>query len=190
MPRPVCADPAISEGQPISFAGDLAPILARECTGCHGRGQRRKGLSLANFDSLAQGGESGPPVNCSDPEKSLLILKLRGTGPGQRMPLNRPPRSAEAINKFATWIRAGAIFDGKDPGQDVATLAAISRAQHASHEELSRQRGAIALRNWRLAMPDQRPNQAEKRQAFSAAWTTVYGATPEQSVGLWLAQRR
>lgn len=144
----------------VSFARDLAPILARQCTGCHGRDRRRNGLSLADFSSLAKGGDRGPIVNRNDPEKSLLIAKLRGTGPGQRMPLNRPPLSDEIITKFVKWIREGATFDGKNPGQNLSTMAALYRAQHASHSELSQERRELALRNWRLAMPDRPSNQA------------------------------
>ncbi len=148
-------------GESVSFARDVAPILALQCTGCHGGDRRRNGLSVANFSLLAKGGDSGPIVDRNEPEKSLLITKLRGTGPGQRMPLNRPPLNDATIEKFVEWIRDGAAFDGKNPGQDLTTMSALYRAQHASHSQLSQQRREIALRNWRLAMPDRRPVQTE-----------------------------
>ena len=69
-------------------------------------------MATANFDTLLKGGDSGPIIDREVPEKSLLLTKLLGTGPGRRMPLNRPPLSDALINKFQTWIREGATFDG------------------------------------------------------------------------------
>lgn len=145
----------------VSFAGQIAPVLARECLGCHGGDRSRNGLSFANFDTLLKGGDSGPIIDREVPEKSLLLTKLLGTGPGQRMPLNRPPLSDALINKFQTWIREGATFDGKRPRMTLASVAALYQAENSTHEELARERLRLAQRNWNLALPESQPNMVE-----------------------------
>src|SRR5215472_1628182 len=46
--------------QPVSFAKQVKPILARNCEGCHHAASRQSGLSLATFADFAKGGNKGP----------------------------------------------------------------------------------------------------------------------------------
>lgn len=146
----------------ISFARDLAPVLAANCAGCHGNANNPGGrLNLTTFTTLLNGGDSGAVLAPGSPEESLLIRKLKGTAGGQRMPLRQPPLADDVIARFETWIREGAAFDGPDPAQHVEQVAAIAKANAASHEELSADRAARSLANWRLGMPQAAPAQAQ-----------------------------
>ena len=138
----------------VTFAADIAPVLATNCNGCHVNAQRvRGGLNMSNFKNLLNGGDSGPPLVPGKPVDSLLIQRIKGEGGQARMPMGRPPLSDEVIAKIEKWISEGATFDGPDPNQNVVHVAALSKAQSSTHEELSAARAELAGQNWRLGMP-------------------------------------
>ncbi len=138
----------------ISFAGDIANVLATNCNGCHVNAQRvRGGLNMSNFQGLLKGGDSGPPLVPGKPADSLLIQRIKGEGGEAQMPMGRTPLSSEVIAKIEKWIREGATFDGPDPNQNVVRVAALAKAQSSTHEELSDARAELAEQNWRLGMP-------------------------------------
>jgi len=140
----------------VKFSLELAPVLAAQCNSCHGRQRPRADFSVATFNRLLRGGDSGPVVVPGKPPESLLIKKLKGTA-GARMPLERPALEDETIAKFEKWIEEGAKFDGESPDESIARLAAVARARTLTPEELSKDRAELAVRNWRLAIPDDTP---------------------------------
>jgi mono/diheme cytochrome c family protein len=137
----------------VSFAHEIAPVLAANCTGCHGTMNPRSGFSLNTFEQLLRGGDRGEPVLPGRPADSLLVKKLRGSADGARMPMNRPPLDDAIIAKIETWIEEGARFDAPSPRQPIAEVAAIAKAQASTHEELSAERALLAAGNWRRGMP-------------------------------------
>jgi mono/diheme cytochrome c family protein len=138
----------------VSFAKDIAPVLAQNCTGCHGANNPRANFSLNTMKRLMDGGDNGPPVLPGRGADSLIIQKLKGTAKqGVRMPMGRPPLDSAMIAKVEKWIDEGAKFDGPDTNQPVAEVAAIAKAQGATHEQLIADRVVQAEENWRLGMP-------------------------------------
>ncbi|HND50924.1 MAG TPA: hypothetical protein PLV92_00950 [Pirellulaceae bacterium] len=137
----------------VSFARDIAPVIAQNCTNCHGNMRPRENFALITFERLLRGGDGGPPIVPGKPDESLLIKKLKGTGGGQRMPQGREPLSTDVIAKFEKWIAEGAKFDGGDPKSEVAVVAALARAKGATHEQLTADRAKLAGENWRMGMP-------------------------------------
>lgn len=139
----------------VSFANDIAPVLAESCAGCHGNGRQNGGqFNLATFEAMLRGGDSGPPLVPRNAEESLIVRKLKGTAGGERMPRGQPPLADEVIAKIATWIDEGAAFDGHDPRANVIEVADLARALRSTHDELSQQRAQLASRNWRLGLPN------------------------------------
>ncbi|MEM6328671.1 MAG: c-type cytochrome domain-containing protein [Planctomycetota bacterium] len=139
-------------GETVSFAMDVAPILAAKCLECHGRGNPRAGLSLLNFRGLLRGGDSGRAVAPSDPDASGLVHRITGEEM-PRMPLRRPPLSPEEIRVIRTWVKEGAKFDGGDPAEALPRVYSLARAERATPEELSGIRRVAAAEKWRLAAP-------------------------------------
>lgn len=146
----------------VSFSKDIAPVLAKTCTGCHGTNRPRENFSVNTFESLLKGGDAGVNILPGKPGESLLIKKLKGTAAdGQRMPLNQPALENAVIAKFEKWIEEGAKFDGPDPKQSVTELAAITKAVNSSHEQLSKDRGELAMQHWALTLPGDEPAKHE-----------------------------
>ena len=138
----------------VSFSRDIAPVLAESCVGCHGTRNPPNDLSLASFQRMLRGGDNGDLYVPGKPAESLLIMKLKGTAPdGQRMPRGRPALDDEVIAKFETWISEGAKFDGDDPAEGTARVAAVYVARHMSHDDLADRRLELADRNCRIGNP-------------------------------------
>src|SRR5205807_964433 len=80
---------------------------------------------------------------------------------GARMPMRAAPLDDATIAKIEKWISEGARFDGPSATQPIEQVAAIVKAQHATHEELTKERAELADKNWRLGMPGAPANKSE-----------------------------
>lgn len=109
-----CACP----GPEVSYAADIEPMFAADCTGtgCHGAPVPQEGLDLRagqGYDSLV--GVTAdqcnrPLVEPGQPDTSYLLDKLLGVDMcfGTRMPKAAPAYSAEQLDLVTAWICQGA----------------------------------------------------------------------------------
>lgn len=101
------------------FTLKILPLLKDKCLGCHGGDQADiKGeFSVANLDGLLRGGESEEPaVVPGDPEAGTLIGAISWTE--QEMPPKENDRlTAEQVELFRAWIKAGAPWPDEQTQQ-------------------------------------------------------------------------
>jgi len=92
-------------GAPPSFTEDVLPILATQCSVCHGS---LGGWDASSRETVMATGEHAPVVIPGDPENSLLAKKLLGTH--ERGTLMPPSGAlpATTIQIILDWIAAGA----------------------------------------------------------------------------------
>ena len=88
------------------FEARIRPVLIAHCYECHSAsgGEIKGGLWLDSREGVANGGDSGPIIDSSDPSKSLLLNALR------HQDLKMPPKSKLAesiIGDFEKWIAMG-----------------------------------------------------------------------------------
>ena len=151
----------------VSFARDIAPVLATACFGCHVSAQNARGnLDMTSFERMLRGGDTGPVFVARQPMNSLIIQRLKGEGGETQMPMGKEPLSNEVIAKFEKWISEGAPYDGPNPRMDVVQVAALAKAANSTHEELSADRMALALQNWNLGMAGSKADQLETKNFF------------------------
>jgi len=105
-PTPAPTKAPVAEEQPaadVSFADDVLPILGAKCVACHGS---LGGWSATDYDNIINGGDHGPVVVPGDPNSSLLVQRLQGTGgfmpPGMPLP-------GDEVDLITSWIQAGAL---------------------------------------------------------------------------------
>lgn len=155
--RPAGSDVTAVNGNRVSFASDVVPVLLQQCTGCHGGGRPKGGLDMGSYAAIVRGGESGSPIVPGKGADSLLVRKLVGTRiEGQRMPLGRPPLQEDVIDTIRRWIDEGASIDLLPANTPLENLAAAGRAAKLSHEALRDLRFAAAGKFWNRAIPDER----------------------------------
>jgi WD40 repeat protein len=100
-------EPAVVASSTPSFNEDIAPILQKNCLGCHSSSVHKSGLVLESYSSLMKGGRHGQPVLPHDAKGSLLVQMLEGDIDPQ-MPMNADPLPASDIDRIKAWIDAGA----------------------------------------------------------------------------------
>ncbi len=101
---------------------DVIPIFLLRCTVCHGLRKQEGGLDLRTKAAMLKGGKSGPAIVPGDPEKSLLVKRVRlGEMPPPRkvVSVSVKPMAAPELEKVIAWIKAGAPETDERP--DVAT---------------------------------------------------------------------
>ena len=92
----------------ISYKDDIQPMFNASCTNYHGN---RGGLSLRTYASLMKGtSNNGPVVIPNDGAGSLIVKKLQGTAPGDRMPQEPASKWSDSkIEMVKKWIDQGAL---------------------------------------------------------------------------------
>jgi Planctomycete cytochrome C len=150
----------------VSFSRDIAGVLAKTCTGCHGTNNPRENLNLSTFAGLLKGGDSMSPIKPGKGAESLLVMKLRGTANGMRMPSNLPPLENELIDKIQKWIDEGAKFDGADAAMPLDRVASLAKAAGATPTELANDRMKLADATWATAMPGIKSDRHESENLY------------------------
>jgi hypothetical protein len=89
----------------VSYREEIAPILGKNCTSCHGG---EIGLYLDSYDTLMAGSSWGKVVIPGDMALSTLVQRINGEIQPQ-MPLNRQSMSTEDITLIETWVMEGAL---------------------------------------------------------------------------------
>ena len=98
---------------PVSYAKDVAPILAARCQSCHVPGQPgyvASGFDVQGYDSLMKGTRYGPVVLPGDPLTSALVMLIEGRAdPSIMMPhAGAQPLTADEIATIRHWVEQGA----------------------------------------------------------------------------------
>lgn len=107
--------PAARAEAPVDFSRDIRPLLARNCTTCHGGVKQAGGISFIFREDVLGSGESGETVVVpGDPDASSLIRRIRSTDPAEKMPPPREHPQGLAPGQIALlerWVREGAVWE-------------------------------------------------------------------------------
>lgn len=110
-PPTAVAQPAQPKGE-ISFIKDVAPILRKNCFGCHDAKKKKGKLEMTNFAEFLKGGRHEDVLVPGKSKKSFIINVLTATN-NTRMPPPDigNPLPKEQIELIAAWIDQGAKLD-------------------------------------------------------------------------------
>ena len=103
----LAADP----GEPLSFNGDIRPILVENCFSCHGADSAGRKADL-RLDQRDQAVESGSLVP-GDPDSSVMLDRIFSDDPEEVMPPPETKKSLTAEQKavLTRWIKEGAEYE-------------------------------------------------------------------------------
>ena len=99
---------AMAERESPEYSKDVAPILAKYCSGCHNDSDLDGDLSLVSFAKLQKGGEKGAVIVPGRADASLLLRMVQGDVEPKMPPEDNPQPSAAEIATIRAWIDAGA----------------------------------------------------------------------------------
>jgi hypothetical protein len=103
LPKPVT--------RPVSFKGDVKPILEASCIKCHARGQGKGGFRIDNRELVLQGGDSGSAVVPGKSHESYLVELVSGLDPDNVMPKKGSKLTQEQVGIVRAWIDQGLPWD-------------------------------------------------------------------------------
>ncbi len=107
--------------QGVTLSGQLQPLFTSRCatTGCHSGGAPKAGLNLQSGKAHANlvgvsaiSCSTYPRVTAGDPQKSVLMDKVKGSGAcfsGGRMPPTGGALTTAETTLLHDWIAAGAL---------------------------------------------------------------------------------
>jgi dipeptidyl aminopeptidase/acylaminoacyl peptidase len=114
---------AQSQGDPIKFSRDIAPILLKNCQECHGPGKAKGKFRIDTFSRLTQPGDSNhPSITPGHPEKSELFRLISTSDEDDRMPKKSDRLPDAKIQLIKQWIEQGAAFDGTNTSAPLASI--------------------------------------------------------------------
>jgi len=113
-PPPSAASPAVGKKAAVSFARQVAPILARSCGGCHIAG-KKGGFQMASYEDLMRTGM----VQRGQGQASRLVEVIL-TGD---MPRGGGKVSSAEVATLVAWIDAGAPYDAANPALGIDLVA-------------------------------------------------------------------
>lgn len=117
----ICTGRAHADG--VSFSREIAPILLRKCTGCHGERSNLGGYRAHTYQGLMKAGASGlPTVVPGQPDRSRLYQLITAKAEQIRMPKSDEALPAQQVTLIRRWILEGAKFDGGDAAASLKTL--------------------------------------------------------------------
>ncbi len=109
--------------EPVSFRGQVAPILVEHCLACHNAKKAEGGYRIDTFALATAAGDSGVPgFAARDPAGSEAFRRIVATDADERMPLDGDPLPADQAALVKRWIEEGANFDGPDPTASLPTI--------------------------------------------------------------------
>ena len=107
----------------VSFSHDIAPIVLKRCTGCHGERANLGGYRAQTYQNLMKAGASGKAaVQAGKPEDSVFFQRITTQVEPLRMPKSDDALSPAQIALVRQWIREGAKFDGSDKAAPLKSL--------------------------------------------------------------------
>lgn len=117
-PMPVATLP-LPAGKTVSFVKEIAPVLVKNCGGCH-INRSSGNLNFATYAALMAGtGGTAVVVSPRAGAASVLVEKITN---GEMPPGNPNAVSDAEVATLVKWITEGAFFDGTEP---MATLPSL-----------------------------------------------------------------
>ena len=93
------------------FEKRVRPVLVNRCYACHSAATKPAGgLRVDDRNGLLNGGDNGPAVVPSDPDASLLLVRIRHQDPKRRMPKEGDLLTKAEVEDVIAWIRNGAAW--------------------------------------------------------------------------------
>ncbi len=105
--------------EPVDYARDIQPLLAKHCYECHGPAKQESGLRLDRRAGAMDGGDMGVSIVPGKSDESLLVHVLLGASEQvSQMPAEREPLPPEQIELVKRWIDEGAKWPETETAQE------------------------------------------------------------------------
>ena len=116
--------------RPVRYFGDVHPVLAEHCVGCHGPDKQKGGLRLDSREAALEGGSSyGPAIVPGKSAESPLILFSAHLEPDMEMPPDEEMLPEATLAMLRAWIDQGAKWPAKAAGADAGAESTLGNQE-------------------------------------------------------------
>lgn len=107
--------PQVPLEEALAFGHVIKPILEKKCISCHGPNKKKGELRLDEMEFFLTGGETGPALDNTDWEKSLLLHRifLPMEDEEHMPPKGKSQLTEQEIELLQAWVLDSARFDKK-----------------------------------------------------------------------------
>src|SRR5262245_24740293 len=137
----------VPAAEPIDYARDVKPVLARHCYACHGPEKQRSGLRLDTCAAALKGGNNGPAIVPGKSDSSRLIKAITAADNVPVMPPKEPRLSTAEIALLRAWIDAGAPAPADEVAAKTANKSKHWAFQPPAHPDPPPVKNAAWVRN-------------------------------------------
>ncbi|MFO0911056.1 MAG: c-type cytochrome domain-containing protein [Isosphaeraceae bacterium] len=124
-PTPLAVKLPTERKTPVSFANEVADILAAKCTGCHSDVLAENRLKLEDVKDMIKGGKRGPALVPGKADESLLFtMAAHRVDPvmPQKDKKDTKPLTSEELGLLKLWIDAGAKDDSAEASEEARPI--------------------------------------------------------------------
>lgn len=110
---------------PVSYAKEVADVLAAKCVGCHSEALAENKLNIEEVSGMLKGGKRGPAVVPGKADASLLFTMAAHRAEPVMPPKDKKdgkPLTPEELGLIKLWIDAGAKDDSADNAEPAIPL--------------------------------------------------------------------
>jgi len=113
----------------VVYRDMVQPVLEAKCMSCHNSSKAKGGLVMSSPELLLKGGKSGPVLDTSDANMSLLLQRVHLPEEDKKHmpPLGKPQLNDQDLAILYNWIRGGANVKEKvtelDPTDTLRIIA-------------------------------------------------------------------
>ena len=130
-------------GDPVDYLADVKPILVRRCYACHGpdADSRKADLRLDDRGDAIRSRDGYSILAPGRSHESEIMLRIDPEDPGDRMPPEGEPLSAEEIEIIRRWVDQGAGYDRHwsfEPVRRVEAPKVADRHEHLVRDPIDR----------------------------------------------------
>jgi len=102
---------AAMAAEPVDFAREIQPLLARRCFACHGPDTQEAGLRLDEAGAATRLLDSGSrAVAPGRPAESEILARIVAADPDIRMPPEGPRLTPAQVDAISRWVAEGAAW--------------------------------------------------------------------------------
>ncbi len=122
LPMLLCGMTALTAA-PVEFSREIAPILIKRCSECHGPDKQESKLRLDSRAAATQAGHSGQiALVPGKPEDSEIIRRVTTSDPDDVMPSKGARLTDREVALLRQWIQEGATWPEVDARQHWAFI--------------------------------------------------------------------
>jgi len=121
----------------VDYLSQVKPLLAKNCTACHGLEKQKGGLRLDTGSNIIKGGNTGKILVPGKSADSKIFHSIAGNDVDSRMPpVPKPLLMTQEVSVISRWIDEGALIPQKE--EELTSISRVNKNLHWSFQAIKK----------------------------------------------------